>query len=208
MSFGASVGEAQVAPHFTHSVAPAEASPGSPRLLRLPALPAMDLRVAPNLSSFSTPGAGALEFPPQLRASGCACQCSPQVSPLPASSGFAGDRSTSCPAARILRRPWRWCFGFPLRLALPVAPPSEVADRSAPFTFRLCLRSDSSGCPSVSFPWRRLMVPQVASVPAPSGFAVPASSGCPESCIYGWVDDDFPVLLELCILGEAADESS
>jgi len=52
------------------------------------------------------------------------------------------------------------------------------------------------------------MVPQVALVPAPPGFAVLASSGFPESCIYGWVDDDFPVLLELCILGEAADESS
>jgi hypothetical protein len=45
------------------------------------------------------------------------------------------------------------------------------------------------------------MVSRVASVPAPSGFAAPASSGFPESCIYGWVDDDFPVLLELCILG-------
>jgi hypothetical protein len=52
------------------------------------------------------------------------------------------------------------------------------------------------------------MVHRVASVPAPSGFAVPASPGCPESCIYGWVNDDFPVFLELCILGEAADESS
>jgi hypothetical protein len=45
------------------------------------------------------------------------------------------------------------------------------------------------------------MVSRVASVPASSGFAVPASSGFPESCIYGWVNDDFPVILELCILG-------
>jgi hypothetical protein len=52
------------------------------------------------------------------------------------------------------------------------------------------------------------MVSRVASVPAPSGFAVPASSGFPESCIYGWVNDAFPVLLELCILGWSADESS
>jgi hypothetical protein len=31
---------------------------------------------------------------------------------------------------------------------------------------------------------------RVASVFAPSGFAAPASSGFPESCICGWVDDD------------------
>jgi len=75
-------------------------------------------------------------------------------------------------------------------------------------TLRLCLGFDSPGRPEFSLLRRRLMVPRVPSVPAPSGFAVPASSGCPESCIYGWVNDDFPVLLELCILGGAADESS
>jgi len=75
-------------------------------------------------------------------------------------------------------------------------------------TFRLCLGFESPGCPAFSRLRRRLMVLRVASVPAPSGFAALASSGLPESCIYGWVDDDFPVLLELCILGEAADESS
>jgi len=31
---------------------------------------------------------------------------------------------------------------------------------------------------------------RVSSVLAPSGFAAPASSGFPESCICGWVDDD------------------
>jgi hypothetical protein len=31
--------------------------------------------------------------------------------------------------------------------------------------------------------------------------AAPASSGFPESCINGWINDDFPLLLELCILG-------
>jgi hypothetical protein len=45
------------------------------------------------------------------------------------------------------------------------------------------------------------MVPRAASVSAPSGFAALASSGFPETCIYGWVNDDFPVILELCILG-------
>jgi hypothetical protein len=62
--------------------------------------------------------------------------------------------------------------------------------------------------PRIPLPWLRLMVYRVSSDPAPSGFAVPASSGFPESCIYGWADDDFSVFLELCILGGAADESS
>lgn len=57
------------------------------------------------------------------------------------------------------------------------------------FIFRLCLGFEPPGLPGYSLPRRRLMDPRVASVIAPSGSAVPASSGCPESCIYGWVDD-------------------
>jgi hypothetical protein len=133
---------------------------------------------------------------------------SPRVAPVSASSGCAGDGSTSCPASRVLRRLWRWCFGLPLGIALPAAPPGGFASCPALRTFRLCLGFESSGCPDFSCPRLRLMVLRVASVPASSGFAVPASSGFPESCIYGWVNDDFPVLLELCILGLPADESS
>jgi hypothetical protein len=90
----------------------------------------------------------------------------------------------------------------------PVAPPSVVAGFPAPCTFRLCLGIKFPGFPGSFFPRPRLMVYRVASVPASSGLAAPASSGCPESCIYGWVNDDFPVILELCILGLPADESS
>jgi hypothetical protein len=133
---------------------------------------------------------------------------SPRVAPVSASSGCAGDGPSSCPAARVLRCLWRWCFGFPLGIALPAAPPGGFASCPALHTFRLCLGFEFSGCPESPRPWRRLMVPRVASVPASSGFAVPASSSLPESCIYGWVNDDFPVLLELCILGLPADESS
>jgi len=138
---------------------------------------------------------------PEAQLSGCTYRCIPRVAPVPASSGCAGDRSSSCPESQVLRRLWRWCLGFPLGIALPVAPPGEVTSCPALFTLRLCLGFKSSGYPDFSLPWRRLMVHRVASVPAPSGFAVPASSGFPESCIYGWVNDDFPVLLELCILG-------
>jgi len=143
---------------FAPPVAPVDESPGLPRFLHLPAVPATDIRVAPNLASFSASGAGALGFP---------------SAPL-----------------------------FHLRF------PVLVASFPAPSTFRLCLGSKFSGCPEHSFLWRRLMVSRVASVPASSGFAVPASSSCPESCIYGLVNDDFPVILELCILGLPADESS
>jgi hypothetical protein len=60
--FGASGGGSQVTPFSTSSVAPVDASPGSPRLQHLPALPAMDLRVASNLASFSTSGSGTWSF--------------------------------------------------------------------------------------------------------------------------------------------------
>jgi hypothetical protein len=161
--------ELQVAPLFTLSVLSPDASPRFPRLSHLPALPATDLRVASNFASFSTSGALAWGFPRSLAPPVAPADALCRVAPVPASSGFAGDRSASHLAARILWRPWRWCFGLPLGLALPVTPPGEVADCSALFTFRLCLGFESSGCPSVSLLRRRLMVPRVASVPAPSG---------------------------------------
>jgi hypothetical protein len=83
-----------------------------------------------------------------------------------------------------------------LRVA-PVAASSGFADGKFP------------GCPESYLPrLLRLVDLRVSSNLAPSGGSVYASSGCPESCIYGWVNDDFPVLLELCILGLPADESS
>jgi len=133
-------------------------------------------------------------------------------------------RPPGCPGFSIFRLCRRRSLELPrfsrpsalLALMLRVAPRLRASSYASwcgggfprAFTFRLCLGFESPGCPEFSLLRRRLMVPRVASAPAPSGFAVPASSGCPESCIYGWVNDDFPVLLELCILGWAADESS
>ncbi len=98
--------------------------------------------------------------------------------------------------------------GFPTALLVLLRLLVLTASCPAPFTFRLCLGLEFSSLPEFPLPWLRLMGYRVSSDPAPSGFAVPASPGFPESCIYGWVDDDFSVFLELCILGEAADESS
>jgi len=98
--------------------------------------------------------------------------------------------------------------GFPTALLILLRLLVLTASCPAPFTFRLCLGLEFSSLPEFPLPWLRLMGYRVSSDPAPSGFAVPASPGFPESCIYGWVDDDFSVFLELCILGEAADESS
>jgi len=82
----------RVSPGSPHSlaltVAPTDEVPGLPRFLHLPALPATDLRVTPNLASFGASGAESsgcpsaplfqLRLPVHLR-----------VSPLSAPSGFA-----------------------------------------------------------------------------------------------------------------------
>ena len=71
------------------------------------------------------------------------------------------------------------------RLRLPMSP----AGFPASFIFRLGLGFELPGFPGFSLPWRRLMDHRVTPAFASSGFAVPASSGFPESCIYGWVND-------------------
>ena len=49
---------------------------------------------------------------------------------------------------------------------------------------------------------RQRMDHRVASTLAPSGVTVFASSGCPDSCIYGWPDDDSPTLSNLASSAE------
>ncbi len=173
-------------------VAPQSRSPGRasrcgcelPRTLHLQALPAMDLRVTPNFASFSATG---IESPGR-----------------PAFSLFQSRLPMcppGCPSDCIFRLCRRRLFELPRicrpstlpvlelwvapRLRFPVAPPGVVSGRPALCTFRLCLGFEFPGCPEFPLPWRRLMVPRVSSVPAPSGLAVPASSGRPKSCIYG-----------------------
>lgn len=72
-----------------------------------------------------------------------------------------------------------------------------------------CADGECASCPADSLP--RLRLPaglRVAPHAVPSGISVSASPGCPGSCGSGWVDDDSPARLELCILSRAGDESS
>jgi len=90
-------------PHCTRCAS--RCIPGSPRLLHLPTLPAMDFRVAPNLASFSASGASA---------SGC-----------PAASLFEwrlSMSSPSCPGFLTFRLCRRRIFELP-RISRPSAPP-------------------------------------------------------------------------------------
>jgi hypothetical protein len=75
-----------------------------PRLLHLPALPAMDLRVASNLASFSTSGDEAWSF---LRS------FAPPLVPA--------DQSPGCPGFCIFRLCRRRIFGLP-RISRPSVP--------------------------------------------------------------------------------------
>jgi hypothetical protein len=109
--------------------------------------------------------------------------------PSPASSGFAGNGSSSYPESLVLRRIQCLSSRFPSNSALPAAPPDDAMGFPISLILRLGLGFEPTGFPGCSLPRRRLMDPRVTSVLAPSGSAVPASSGCPESCIYGWVDD-------------------
>ena len=72
-----------------------------------------------------------------------------------------------------------------------------------------CADGERTGHPVSSFPrLRRPAGERVSPGSAPSGVSAAASPGYPGSCGSGWVDDDSPARLELCILSRAADESS
>lgn len=178
----------QVTPHSASSGPAGVRSSGRPESRNQSALPAVfKLRVSP-----------------QLYFARRASQCITGF-PVSAFSGPAGDRLSSCPDSRILQRLQRVSLRFPRCLALPDSPgdtgpgcPSPASSGFAgngsssypeSLVLRLGLGFEPTGFPGCSLPRRRLMDPRVTSVLAPSGSAVPASSGCPESCIYGWVDD-------------------
>lgn len=111
------------------------------------------------------------------------------------------DGSSSCLESRILQ-------AAPM-VNLRVAP--FLRSSCVPMmSLRVSPNSASSGFADGKFPsyleplllrLRQRSDRRVASTFAPSGGAASASSGFPESCIYGWVDDDSPAGLELCILG-------
>jgi hypothetical protein len=162
-----------------------------PRISHPSAHPALKLRAAPELCTSGYTCRSVPELPRFLHLPAVPAT-KIRVTPNLTSFGALGAGTSGFPSAPL----------FQLRL------PVLVASCPASSTFRLCLGLKFSGYPESSFPRRRLMVSRVASVPASSGFTVPASSSYPESCIYGWVNDVFPVILELCILGLPADESS
>jgi hypothetical protein len=193
-------------PRVSHPIGATQGeAPGCPFASLLQSRLPMSPRVAPVPASSGVAGDGASSCPEsrilqrfRRRSLGLPLSFALPVAPA--------DESPGCPGSCIFRLCRRRIPGLPRvsrpsappalkpqvapRLRSPVAPPGVVASFPAPRTFRLCLGFESSGCPAFSLPRRRLMVSRVSSVPAPSGFAVPASSGCPESCIYGWVDDD------------------
>ena len=128
------------------------------RSLHLPAVPATDLRVTPNLSPF-----------------GASVACVP---------------------------------GCPRTPSVPAAPPDEATGRPARFIFRLGLGVRVSGLP-------RLLAPLAPADGSPS-FPGSRTFRLCRPCVFGFPrilhlrlgQMMTPVLLELCILSSAADESS
>lgn len=168
-------------------IAPINASRVSPSL-HLPALPAIDHRVAPILVSFSASVASASGFP---AASLLQLRLPIQVPGRPGSCIFRLSRQRIFELPRISRSSAPPVLEplVSLELRSPSAPPDDAASFPANLIFRIGLRFEPPGYPGFSLPRRRLMDPRVSSVLASSGSAVPASSGFPESCIYGWVND-------------------
>jgi len=180
---------------------------GFPRSLHLPALPAIDCRVAPTLVSFGASGASASGFP---AASLFQLRLPIQVPSFPVSCIFRLCRQRIFELPRISRSsaPPLPELSVSLELRYPAAPLDDAAGFPTSPIFRLGLGFEFPGLPDSSLPWRRLMDYRVSSVLASSGSAVPASSGFPESCIYGWVDDWIPVFSNFASSAFTADESS
>jgi hypothetical protein len=115
-----------------------------------------------------------------------------RVSPSPASSGFADGEFPGCPESSLPRRVGLWISEFP-RISHP--PRSRRSSSGLPRLFDLPapLSLEFSSCPesSLSPRCRRWIsgFPRISHLPV---FAVFASSSVPESCNYGWADDDSP----------------
>jgi hypothetical protein len=126
-----------------------------------------------------------------------------RVAPHPASSGFAGDGSSSCLEFRILRHIQRSSIGLPRCLAFLVALADEFPGHPGPCIFRLCRRRNlrvapnlpsfgASGAGALGFPsalLTQMRLPvwlRVAPLPAPSGFAsVPSFRVAPNPLSLG-----------------------
>jgi len=125
-----------------------------------------------------------------------------RVAPVPRSSDIASDEAPGCPEFSSSGPGW-WFSKLPWISHLPVAP--SVNLRVAP-------NPRSSGPPTDRFS----RLPRNFD---PSAVPIVESPGCPESPssrlrrrrfhelprfrIYGWVDDESPSVLELCIPWQA-----
>jgi hypothetical protein len=178
----------------------------SPRLSKPPATPL--IRVSgcplPRISGFAGDGVSSRLDARILRR----CRLADlQVAPGPGLSVSPTIRSPGCPAS--------WIFRHRLmdpRVTSDRAPSgcAIVEPSSCPEASSLAAASDPiSRLPSISNP-STLLCDQSSGLPR--RFSLSAvrlcSPGLPRFRIDGWVDDESPAVLELCILGEAADESS
>jgi len=188
-----------------------------PRISRFSAVPLMKLRVAPVLRSAVSPTMS-LRVAPNPASSGFAGDGVPSClesrilrrigeeapsclgSPL---LGIASDEVPGCPGPCIFR-PRLVVFQVTLDLA-----PTGFAIGESPG----CPESSSSGPPTDQIS----RLPQIFD---PSAVPTFGSPGCPESStfrrrrfcfpglprfgIYGWVDDESPSVLELCIFWQAS----
>jgi hypothetical protein len=92
----------------------------------------------PRISYPSAHPALRLQVAPKLCTSSCACRCVPRVAPASASSGLAGDGSSSRLEFRILQHIRRSGLEFPPKLAPPIVPADESPGFPGFCIFRLC----------------------------------------------------------------------
>ena len=105
--------------------------------------------------------------------------------PAPASSGSAGDRSSSCPDSRVLQHIRRISSGLPRSLAPPVVPVDASPGCPGFCIFRPCRRSIFES-PRISHPSAH-PAPKLASLPAALLLRLRLlthSTSCPASCIF------------------------
>jgi hypothetical protein len=133
----------------------------------------MEFRVAPNFASFSTSGAQAMGCPTaslfQLRLS-----TSRRVTLASASSGLAGDGSSSCLESRILQHIQRISSELPRSFALLVAPVDDFPSFPGSCIFRLYRRR--------KFESPRISRPSAPLVAGTLGFPWAPSTSCASRC--------------------------
>jgi len=147
---------------------------GLPRTPRLRVLPAFDLQVALNLDSFRRFQRFSSSGFPRNSISPVAPLDASRVSPVFASSGLAGDRSSGCPVSRVLQR--LWCAG----LGFPAPRSSSCACRYIPRVAPVPASSGFAGNGSSSYPESLVLrCLRCLSSRSPSNSAPP---GCSSRC--------------------------